>query len=60
MTIKEHHHTVIISPWVFEQSEIKLVYEGRLLQEIFKDEAVMREVLTSDCWVTLSSILIPG
>ncbi|MBD2725936.1 DUF3891 family protein [Nostoc sp. FACHB-892] len=57
---KEHFHTVIMSPWVFEQSEIKLVYEGRLLRETFSDEAAMQKVLTSDCWVTLSTTLIPG
>ncbi|MBD0304688.1 MAG: DUF3891 domain-containing protein, partial [Tolypothrix sp. T3-bin4] len=57
---KEQHHTVTMSPWVFEKSEIKLVYEGRLLQESFSDEAAMREFLKSDCWVTLSTTFIPG
>ncbi|MBD2535036.1 DUF3891 family protein [Nostoc flagelliforme FACHB-838] len=57
---KDNHYTAIMSPWAFQQSEIKLVYEGRLLQQTFIDEPAMREALISDCWVTLSTTLIPG
>ncbi|MFN6561887.1 MAG: DUF3891 family protein [Nostoc sp. ChiSLP01] len=56
---KEYHQIVTISPWAFEQNKIKLVYEGRLLQHTFSDETAMRDALSSDCWVTLSTTLIP-
>lgn len=57
---KECDRTVIISPWAFEQKEIKLVYEGRMLHQTFNDEIEMQKALISDCWVTLSTTLIPS
>jgi hypothetical protein len=48
-----------ISPWPFGTSQVKLVYEGRLLRQTFTDEAAMREALQSDCWVTLRTTLQP-
>ncbi|BAY10277.1 DUF3891 family protein [Calothrix sp. NIES-2098] len=57
---KDNHYTAIMSPWPFEQSEIKLVYEGRLLRQTFTDETAMRETLSNDCYVTLTTTLIPG
>ncbi|MBW4565381.1 MAG: DUF3891 family protein [Mojavia pulchra JT2-VF2] len=57
---KDNHFTLIMSPWAFQQSEIKLVYEGRLVRQAFSDETAMREALNSDCWLTLSTTLIPG
>jgi hypothetical protein len=52
-------HQITISPWPFGQSEVTLVYEGRLLRQTFTDETAMRETLQSDCWVTLSTVLKP-
>ncbi|MDZ8184930.1 MAG: DUF3891 family protein [Nostoc sp. ChiSLP02] len=56
---KEHQHTVVVSPWPFAQSQIRLVYEGRILRQTFSNELVMQEALKSN-WVTLSTTLIPG
>lgn len=55
-----NHYSVAVSPWPFGQSEVKLVYEGRLLQQTFSDETAMREALMSDCWVSLSTNLKPA
>lgn len=49
-----------ISPWPFQQSEVKLVYEGRVLREKFQDETVMRNALESADWVTITTILSPS
>lgn len=54
---EDNHHQVTISPWPFQQSEVKLFYEGRLLQETFSDETAMREALMSADWVSLSTTL---
>ncbi len=57
--INDEPHQITISPWPFQESEVRLVYEGRLLREMFTDEAAMREALISDRWVTLSTTLKP-
>ncbi len=57
--LEEQPHSVTVSPWPFSQSEVTLLYEGRLLRETFTDETAMREALTSDCWVSLSTTLKP-
>jgi hypothetical protein len=57
--INDEPHQITISPWPFQESEVRLVYEGRLLRETFTDEAAMREALISDRWVTLSTTLKP-
>jgi hypothetical protein len=54
---EDNHHQVTISPWPFQQSEVKLFYEGRLLRETFSDETAMREALMSADWVSLSTTL---
>ncbi|TWH53957.1 DUF3891 family protein [Dulcicalothrix desertica] len=50
---------IAVSPWPFQQSEVKLVYEGRLLPHTFDDEAAMQDYLNSNCWITLSTVLKP-
>jgi hypothetical protein len=55
--INDDPHLVAVSPWPFQDSQVTLVYEGRLLRETFTDEVAMREALRSDCWVTLSTTL---
>lgn len=57
--INDNPHQITISPWPFQESEVTLVYEGRLLRETFTDETAMREALMSAPWVTLSTILKP-
>jgi len=57
---KNNHHQITVAPWAFGQSEVNLVYEGRLLPSTFNDEKTMREALMKDCWVTLSTTLKPG
>ncbi|MEC4891983.1 MAG: DUF3891 family protein [Oscillatoria sp. PMC 1051.18] len=51
---------VKISPWCFQQSEIDLVIEGKLLQEKFTDETAMREALRSARSVTRQLTLKPN
>ncbi|MEC4986154.1 MAG: DUF3891 family protein [Oscillatoria sp. PMC 1068.18] len=51
---------VKISPWCFQQSEISLVMEGKLLQEKFTDETAMREALKSAKSVTRQLTLKPN
>ncbi len=58
--VKDNYHQVAVSPWPFQQSEVDLVYEGRLLQQTFNNEKAMRETLMGDCAVTLSTTLKPG
>ncbi len=36
-----------VYPWCFQDSQVKLVYEGRLLREQFRDETTMRTALAS-------------
>jgi hypothetical protein len=57
---EDNHHQITISPWPFQESEVNLVYEGRLLPQRFSDETEMRKVLNSDCLVTLTTTLIPN
>ncbi len=57
---KHNHQQIAISPWPFQQSQVELVYEGRLLQQKFNDETAMRNTLMGDCWVTLETLLKPG
>lgn len=49
-----------VSPWSFGQSEVKLVFEGRILQEQFTDETAMRDALESADWVTITTLLSPA
>ncbi|MEC4816516.1 MAG: DUF3891 family protein [Scytonema sp. PMC 1069.18] len=56
----DKYHQIAISPWSFQQDEINLVYEGRLLKQTFTDEKAMQEDLMSAYWVTLNNTLIPG
>jgi hypothetical protein len=56
---QDNHQQVAVTPWPFQQDEVKLVYEGQLLQHAFNDEKAMREALMDDCWVTLSTTLKP-
>jgi len=49
-----------VNPWVFEQNEVTLVYEGRLLQEKFVDETAMRNALENATWVSIVNRLIPA
>lgn len=48
---------VKVSPWPFQQDEVELVYEGRLLQETFTDEAAMRTALEVADWVPITTTL---
>ncbi|KYC43426.1 hypothetical protein WA1_11350 [Scytonema hofmannii PCC 7110] len=63
LTLRENKNNlsqITVSPWPFEQSEVNLVYEGRLLSSTFHDEKTMRDALMEDCWVTLKTTLKPG
>ena len=49
-----------VSPWSFGQSEVKLVFEGRILRSQFTDETAMRDALESAQWVTITTLLSPA
>jgi len=57
--VHDDPHQIILSPWPFQESEVTLVYEGRLLRETFTDEMEMREALRRDRGLTLTTILTP-
>lgn len=48
---------VKVAPWPFQQSQVTLVYEGRILRKTFTDETVMRAALVDADWVTITTIL---
>jgi hypothetical protein len=50
---------ISVSPWPFQQSEVTLVYEGRILHSTFTDEAAMREALVDAPWIAITNTLIP-
>jgi hypothetical protein len=50
----------IVEPWPFRRQQVPLVYEGRYLDELFSNEARMREALKSAPWVTLQTVLFPN
>ncbi|WP_016873195.1 DUF3891 family protein [Chlorogloeopsis fritschii PCC 9212] len=54
---KDYHQCIGIYPWPFQQDEVTVIYEGRLLWQPFNDEKAMREALMGDCWVSLSTTL---
>lgn len=56
----DEHKLIQLSPWSFQDSEVKLVYEGRRLREKFTDETQMRNALASAEWVTMATTLIRG
>ncbi len=57
--VNDDPHQIILSPWPFQESEVTLVYEGRLLRETFTDETEMQEALRRDRVLTLTTILKP-
>lgn len=58
--IPEEKGIIKVSPWVFQQNEVTLIYEGRLLQEKFTDETVMRRALNDAEWLSMTNKLIPA
>jgi len=59
-SVRDDPQQITVSPWPFQQSEVTLVYEGRLLLETFTDEMAMREALMCAPWVTLGTTLKPA
>ncbi|MFB2933872.1 DUF3891 family protein [Aerosakkonemataceae cyanobacterium BLCC-F154] len=57
---KENHPLeIFVSPWPFCESQVNLVFEGRLLQQTFTDERVMQEALSQAPGVTINTTLFP-
>ncbi len=56
-SVNDGFSQIKVSPWPFQQPEVKLVYEGRRLQESFTDETAMRSALVTADWVTITTIL---
>lgn len=58
--VDDGSNQIEVSPWPFAQSEVKLVYEGRMLRDKFTDETAMQKALESAEWITITTILIKG
>lgn len=56
---KDHPLDIFVSPWPFRENQINLVFEGKLLQQKFTDETMMREALNQAFSVTINTNLIP-
>jgi hypothetical protein len=57
--IDDEFEKIKVSPWAFEQNEVKLHYDGRLLRDRFTDETQMRQALANSEWVNMTTILVP-
>jgi hypothetical protein len=58
---KENHPwEITVSPWPFQENQVDLVFEGRLLKQKFTDERVMQEALNNANGVTIKATLLPG
>ena len=57
--VNDHATEVKVAPWPFAQSEVTLVYEGRILREKFTDEKVMQAALTDAECIAISTTLCP-
>lgn len=51
---------VQVTPWAFQDDEVTLVYEGRIISKIFRSEVAMLEALAQAEWITLTNILVPA
>ncbi len=49
---------ISVSPWPFQDSKVRLVYEGRMLNSTFTDEAAMRSALVTAPSLTIVNTLI--
>jgi hypothetical protein len=49
-----------LDPWPLTVDELRLVGEGRLLRERYRDGATMRAALTEAPWVRWESIILPA
>lgn len=58
--LDDESNQIEVSPWPFQQNEVKLVYEGRMLQDKFTDQTAMRDALESAQWVSITTILTKG
>ncbi|WP_416674939.1 DUF3891 family protein [Egbenema bharatensis] len=50
---------ITVDPWCFQTEQVQLAIEGRLLQEMAKDEQSMRHQLKTAPWTTISIKLEP-
>lgn len=57
--VNDHATEVKVAPWPFAQSEVTLVYEGRILREKFTDEKVMQAALADAECIAISTTLCP-
>ncbi|PSM49949.1 DUF3891 domain-containing protein [Chroococcidiopsis sp. CCALA 051] len=57
--VDDNFDKIKVEPWAFERDEVKLNYDGRVLNEKFTDETQMRQALANAEWVNMSTVLIP-
>lgn len=55
--VNDNATEVKVAPWPFHQSEVTLVYEGRILREKFTDEIAMRTALADAECIAISTTL---
>lgn len=51
---------ISVSPWPFQESKVRLVYEGRILLSTFTDEKAMQKALANAPWIAIANTLIPA
>lgn len=51
---------ISVSPWPFQDTKVTLVYQGRILNAKFADEAAMRSALADAPWIAITNTLIPA
>ncbi len=59
MPINDDPTQLWVEPWCFQDTEVTVVFEGRILKEKAKDEETMSEQLANAPWVTLTATLRP-
>ena len=58
--IDDKFEKVKVSPWAFAQNEVKLNYDGRVLDKKFTDQNQMRQALANAECINMSTILLPA
>lgn len=57
--VNDNPTEVKVAPWPFAQSEVTLVYEGRILREKFTDEIAMQAALADAECIAITTTLCP-
>lgn len=58
--VDDKFEKVKVEPWAFDRDEVKLNYDGRVLDKQFTDETQMRQALANSEWVNMTTTLVPA